>query len=180
MSETNPNRDHSQAMSQLTVIKRNHRGEEAWRYQGEVLERTADCVVLQAYFDREDLDFHGMPLCRGDRFVETYYTKRWYNIYEIHARDDDHLRGWYCNIAKPAVFDGDTLSYIDLGLDLLVFPDGRQVILDEKEFNDLELSLMERDLALAALVELQAYFVRNIENGTAEHTNVASVQDQDQ
>ena len=44
-------------------------------------------------------------LRRGDRFIETYYTDRWYNIFEIHAREDDRLKGWYCNIAKPAVME---------------------------------------------------------------------------
>ena len=28
---------------------------------------------------------------RGDRFVETYYSARWYNIFEIHDRDDGAL-----------------------------------------------------------------------------------------
>ena len=30
-----------------------------------------------------------MILAKGDRFVETYYTNRWYNTFEIHAREDD-------------------------------------------------------------------------------------------
>lgn len=159
------------ASSRLTVIKRDSRGVETWRYQGELLVRAPDHVVLEAKFDRDDLEFHGMPLCKGDRFVETYYTNRWYNIYEIHAREDDHLRGWYCNIGKPAVLEGDTLSYIDLGLDLLVFPDGRQVVLDEDEFNALDLSPHERNLALTALAELRVYFSGDITNSTAEHTD---------
>jgi hypothetical protein len=96
-----------------------------------------------------------MPLRRGDRFLETYFTDRWYNIYEIHAREDDSLRGWYCNVGKPALLDGDCLSYVDLALDLLVFPDGRQVVLDEDEFLSLELSIADRRQALAALEELK-------------------------
>jgi hypothetical protein len=45
-----------------------------------------------------------------------------------------------------------------LALDLLVFPDGRQIVLDEDEFNALPLSEAERQSALAALAELQALF----------------------
>jgi protein associated with RNAse G/E len=99
-----------------------------------------------------------MPLCRGDRFVETYYTDRWYNVYEIYAHQDGHLRGWYCNVGCPAVLDGNSLSYIDLALDLLVFPDGRQLVLDEKEFYELDLPPEIRAQALAALAELQSAF----------------------
>ena len=66
------------------------------------------------------------------------------------------LRGWYCNVGKPALLDGDCLSYVDLALDLLVFPDGRQVVLDEDEFLNLDLSPVDRQQALAALEELKS------------------------
>jgi len=140
------------------VIKRDIHGRETWRYQGKILAYGSGCVVLEAYFDRDDRQFHGMQLCKGDRFLETYYSDRWYNIYEIHSRDDDALRGWYCNIGKPAVLIGETLSYVDLALDLLVFPDGRQLELDEDEFSALDLSAEERQQALAAMEELKASF----------------------
>jgi hypothetical protein len=142
------------------VLKLDPQGRETWRYHGEVVQSLADRIVLEARFDRQDRLFHGMPLCRGDRFLETYFTDRWYNIYEIHAREDDSLRGWYCNIGKPAILDGDCLSYIDLALDLLVFPDGRQLVLDEDEFNQLDISPTDRQQALAALDELKLVFKR--------------------
>jgi len=143
------------------VLKLDINGQVTWRYQGTLVQRDAESVVLEAFFDREDRLFHGIPLRTGDRFVETYYTGRWYNIYEIYAREDGHLRGWYCNIGKPAEVDEGTLSYVDLALDLLVFPDGRQVVLDEDEFNALRLSEVERQRALAALAELQEQFASN-------------------
>jgi len=142
----------------ITVLKLDAQGNQTWRYHGEILQSLADRVVLEAHFDRDDRIFHGMPLRRGDRFLETYFTDRWYNIYEIHAREDDTLRGWYCNIGKPAQLDGDRLSYVDLALDLLVFPDGRQVVLDEDEFLELDISVTDRQQALAALDELRQVF----------------------
>jgi hypothetical protein len=142
----------------FTVIKRDIHGMETWRYRGKLLAWEADHIILEAFFDRHNIVIHGMPLSAGDRFVETYYTNRWYNMFEIHAREDDHLRGWYCNISHPAEIDGNTLSYIDLALDLLVFPDGRQVVLDEDEFADLKISPKIRRQARQALTELQAMF----------------------
>jgi uncharacterized protein len=139
------------------VIKQNIAGLETYRYHGRLIEQAGNRLVLEATFDRPDVEFHGMLLARGDRFVETYYTDCWYNIFAIHARDDDHLRGWYCNIGCPAEFDGERLSYKDLCLDLLVFPDGRQIVLDEDEFAALEISPALRQQALAALSELQAF-----------------------
>jgi predicted RNA-binding protein associated with RNAse of E/G family len=142
----------------ITVLKLDPQGRETWRYHAQVIQSLPDRVVLEAHFDREDRQFHGMPLRRGDRFLETYFTDRWYNIYEIHAREDDTLRGWYCNVGKPALLDGDCLSYVDLALDLLVFPDGRQVVLDEDEFISQDLSAADRLQALAALEELKRIF----------------------
>ena len=145
-------------MGVITVIKRNDSGQETWRYQGRRLEQADGRLVLEAFFDREDMWLQGMLLRKGDRFIETYYTDRWYNIFEIHSRDDDSLRGWYCNISRPAEIEGDAVSWIDLALDLLVFPDRRQVVLDEDEFARLEISPEERRQAQATLVELQAIF----------------------
>jgi protein associated with RNAse G/E len=50
------------------------------------------------------------------------------------------------------------LSYVDLALDLWVAADGKQSILDEAEFNELDLDPETRRQALAALAELQAHF----------------------
>ena len=142
----------------VTVIKLDIHGQETWRYNGHVLERSPERIVLEAFFDRQDMDFNGMLLLRGDRFVENYYPERWYNIYEIHDRLDDHLRGWYCNVTYPPEIERGVIRYIDLALDLLVFPDGRQLVLDEDEFEALELSPHERNKARQALNELKERF----------------------
>lgn len=145
-------------MEAITVRKLNLAGEETWRYTGRVLERQADRVVLEAAFNHDDIPFYEITLRRGDRFVETFYTERWYNIFEIHDRDDDRLKGWYCNIARPAVIIGGTVAYTDLALDLLVYPDGKQFVLDEDEYQALSLSPEMDRQARRAMDELQASF----------------------
>lgn len=142
----------------ITVSKLDIAGRETWRYSGRVLSRGADFVQLEALFDRDDAVFHGITLRRGDRFVEIFYSSRWYNIFEIYDRDEDTLKGWYCNIGFPAEIEDGRVSYRDLALDLLVFPDGRQLVLDEDEFAELELSDNQRGLARQALTELQEQF----------------------
>jgi hypothetical protein len=142
----------------LVVIKRNLAGEETWRYSGKVLKIQPTIIILEAFFNRPDLPFHGIVLGQGDRFIETYFTDRWYNIFEIHAREDDHLKGWYCNICLPSELSPDSLSYVDLALDLLVFPDGVQLVLDEDEFEVLTIPPPMRTQAQEALASLQRYF----------------------
>ena len=73
----------------IMVDKLSPQGELKWRYEGDVIERGEGWLRLEAFFDREDLPFMGVTLKRGDRFVETYYSERWYNVFEIHDRDDN-------------------------------------------------------------------------------------------
>ena len=142
-------------MDDIMVIKRNVKGEETWRYRGRVLERGADFIRLEARFNRPDLPFMGITLKQGDPFVETYYTDRWYNVFEIHDRDDGRVKGWYCNVTRPAVLEAeDRLSYVDLALDLWVAADGTTTVLDEDEFALLDLDAQTAARARAALDEL--------------------------
>jgi hypothetical protein len=146
-------------MTAVTVIKRNLQGEETWRYTGHILRREPNAVILEARFNRLDTPFQGISLKENDRFVETHYTDRWYNIYEIHDRDDDQIKGWYCNVGQPAVLEADDrLSYVDLALDLWVTPDRQQVVLDEDEFAALDLEPDTRSRARLALEELRLRF----------------------
>ncbi len=140
----------------ITVIKQDHHGEEVWRYCGTVLERGEKHIVVEALFDKPDLHFFGMWLCKGDRFIETYYTERWYNIYAIHNGENDRLKGWYCNITAPAEIGKGQIVYRDLALDLLVFPDGRKIVLDKDEFEELCLPANMCQQALQALAELKS------------------------
>lgn len=143
-------------MPEITVSKLNLQGNETWRYPGKIIYQDKEKVILQAFFNREDTPFHDILLKKGDRFVETFYLDRWYNIFEMHDRDDDQLKGWYCNIGYPAKQEGQVISYIDLALDLLVYPDGKQLLLDEDEFAELDLPPEIRSKAIAALDELRA------------------------
>jgi len=148
-------------MTPITVIKRNAKGEEAWRYTGTLTSREGSALHIEAPFNGRDVEFMGTTIRHGDPFVEVYYTDRWYNIFEIHDQDDNRIKGWYCNVGRPAVEEGDgVISYIDLALDLWVAPDGTQTVLDEDEFAALNLDPATRDRALAALTELQVRFQR--------------------
>ena len=138
----------------LTVKKLNLQQELIMAYDGTVLERTGDTLVLEARFNRETLDLGYAVLEHHDRFIEHFYTDRWYNIFEIHSVHDDHLKGWYCNIARPAVFGSDTLEQIDLALDVWINPDGSYHVLDREEFAALELDRTTRLRAQQAVSEL--------------------------
>lgn len=142
----------------VDVIKLNIQGKETWRYTAQVIATQPGAVLIEALFDRDYGDLHGISLNRGDRFVEAYYSDRWYNIFEIYDRDSAQLKGWYCNITLPARIDAQQIRYVDLALDLLVYPDGRQFVLDEEEFAALDAPQEVRAGALRGLEAVKALF----------------------
>src|SRR5689334_18311581 len=145
----------------IKVQKKNLAGEVTYQYDGEQLRRDDHSVTLEALFDRADMPFMDTVLKTGDRFVETYYTDRWYNIFAIHEDESEKIKGWYCNIAKPAVIEDGVVSYVDLALDLWVSADGKQTVLDEDEFEALGLDEKLRISALKGLDELKSLFKNN-------------------
>jgi predicted RNA-binding protein associated with RNAse of E/G family len=142
-------------MTDITVLKRNLAGEVTWQYKGCLLNRTTNYVVVEAFFDRDDTPVADVIFKRGDRFVETFYTDRWYNVFQIFDREDGQFKGWYCNVGYPAVLEKDAVSYVDLALDLWVAPDGTQTVLDEDEFLELPMDVMTRAQAISALEKLK-------------------------
>jgi uncharacterized protein len=132
--------------------------QETWHYWARVENILIDGILLEAFFDGEDRPFYGMKLEKNDRFIERYYADRWYNIYEIYHKENGDLKGWYCNIAEPAVITNEGVSFVDLALDVLVFPYGKLQVLDEDEFEKLDLTPDQKTRSLTAVEELKELF----------------------
>jgi protein associated with RNAse G/E len=145
----------------IIVQKQNLAGEVTWQYEGVILRREPNQVVLEAFFNRPDMPFLDVVFKQNDRFVETFYNDRWYNIFRIYDRDDGMFKGWYCNVGRPAVIEERLVSYVDLALDLWVSSDGKQTVLDQDEFEILELDDDSRRSALRALQDLKALFLKD-------------------
>lgn len=139
----------------ITVIKNDHTGRETWRYTGEIIARGETFVQLEARFNRDTFDAGYIVYKRGDLFTEWFYTDRWYNVFRIEDVDDGRLKGWYCNITRPAVITNDTVTADDLALDVFVTPSHDVLLLDEDEFYALDLAADERASALAAVDEIR-------------------------
>ena len=148
----------NESIGRIKVQKKNLKGEVVYEYEGDLMERDPHSITLEALFTREDMPFMGVVLKKDDRFVEYYYTDRWYNIFEIYDRDNGKLKGWYCNVGLPAVIENGIVSYVDLALDLWVSVQGDQTVLDEDEFENLDLKEELRTGALRGLEELKQLF----------------------
>jgi len=113
----------------------------AYKYDGvlhrswtaELIRHDGSLVLLDAKFAEEvNHDLLG-TIATGTHSLEYYWLDRWYNIFRF-AQPDGSLRNYYCNVNQPPTFDGATLSYIDLDLDILVAPDFSYQILDNDDF----------------------------------------------
>ena len=62
-----------------------------------------------------------------------FYPDRWFNILCMMRKTGVY---YYCNLASPAIYDGEALKHIDYDLDVKVFPDGKVVLLDEDEYDE--------------------------------------------
>jgi len=147
----------------ITVYKLDHQGRETWRYSGTALARGETWLRLEAFFNGLEGDAGYIIWQHGDRFVEYFYTDRWYNIFEIHHATTDVIKGWYCNITYPATITADSVSWRDLALDVWISPVGEVRLLDEDEFADLPIEVETRSRALAAVDELQSQIARREE-----------------
>ncbi|MBZ0308550.1 MAG: DUF402 domain-containing protein [Anaerolineae bacterium] len=141
-------------MDDMIVYKFNEQGKHIWHYTGRVLFRDVLTIQLEAFFNRKDYTTPYHTFREGDRMVEWFYSQRWYNIFQMHDVDDDHLKGWYCNITRPARFEDYQIYTEDLALDVFIYPDGHSMVLDEEEFASLEIDNETRHSALQGLQEL--------------------------
>jgi hypothetical protein len=119
------------------------------RYTAELLFDDGTRLAVRAPWAGDGVrDFGFVRFERGDVFTEYYWRDRWYAVKEV--RDGaGGLKGWYCDITRPATLSGAELVVEDLDLDLWISADGTDVRrLDEDEFE--ESGLAESDPAAAA------------------------------
>lgn len=105
------------------------------RYPARLLRDDGTRVTVRAPWAGEAArDFGFVRFEAGDVFVEHYWRDRWFAVKEVRTGDGT-LKGWYCDVTRPARLADGELVVEDLDLDLWVSADGSRVLrLDEDEF----------------------------------------------
>lgn len=145
-------------MNAITIYKHDHHGRSVLQYGGLIREQGEGWVCLEARFKGPETDLGFVRFTLGDRFTEWFYADRWYNIFQIEGAQG--LKGWYCNITRPAEIRPRSVSADDLALDVFVTPQGEFLLLDEDEFDALMLAEEEQQAALAAVDTLRGMVAR--------------------
>lgn len=117
----------------ITVRACKYDGSEHRRWTAQLIRQEGSLLVLDAKFPDEVIHDLLGTIASGTHSLEYYWLDRWYNIFRF-AQPNGDLRNYYCNINRPPTFDGETLSYVDLDLDILVAPDLSYRILDAEDF----------------------------------------------
>ncbi|MEG3629215.1 DUF402 domain-containing protein [Streptomyces poriticola] len=125
------------------------------RYDSTLLSDDGTRITVRAAWATGTVrDFGFVRFEPGDVFTEYYWRDRWYAVKEVRSAAGT-LKGWYCDITRPAVLTGTELVVEDLDLDLWRSADGRDVRrLDEDEFATSGLADRDPGAAAAAVAAL--------------------------
>jgi protein associated with RNAse G/E len=120
--------------SPIVVRALKYDGSEHRRWSAQVIRQQGSLIVLDAKFSEEIVHDLLGTIESGTHSLEYYWLDRWYNVFRF-AHPDGRLRNYYCNVNVPATFTGETLSYVDLDLDILVNRDFSYKVLDREDFD---------------------------------------------
>jgi hypothetical protein len=125
------------------------------RYRRELVADDGNRIAVRAPWAGDGVrDFGFVRFEPGDVFTEYYWRDRWYAVKEVRDAQGT-LKGWYCDITRPATVSGSELVVEDLDLDLWRSADGTAVLrLDEDEFAASGLETRDPEAAAAALSAL--------------------------
>ncbi|MFF9818818.1 DUF402 domain-containing protein [Streptomyces sp. NPDC014006] len=125
------------------------------RYPAQLLADDGTRIAVRAPWAGDAVrDFGFVRFEAGDVFTEYYWRDRWYSVKEVRDAAGE-VKGWYCDIARPATLSGTELVVEDLDLDLWRSADGRDVRrLDEDEFAASGLTESDPEAAAAAVAAL--------------------------
>ena len=119
--------------TELTINSRKYDGSIRRSWKAGVVSQSNDLIVAVGRFDR-DVEHNDLGLIRsGTVSFEHFWLDRWYNVFRFHEPDVT-FKSYYCNIAMPAVLNGLELDFVDLDIDVVVWPDGRVEVLDRDDF----------------------------------------------
>src|SRR5689334_15069332 len=106
---------------QITINSRKYDGTIRRSWQAALLSEDDGILIAVGIFtrtvDHPDLG----SIAEKTVSFEYFWPNRWYNIFRFHT-PDGAFRNFYCNIAMPPSVNGDILDFVDLDIDVVVWP----------------------------------------------------------
>lgn len=120
-------------IGETTINARKFDGTVHRSWKAELIRSDSRLLIFRGVFDREVDHPELGTIERGTVSYEYYWLDRWYNVFRF-QQPDGRFRNFYCNVNMPPTFNDGVLDYIDLDLDVLVWPGLAPEILDLDDF----------------------------------------------
>lgn len=105
--------------------------------KGFVIESTK--VRIVAVTDRSTvIEADGRTWITREPAICFFYPDRWYNVICMIRKSGIY---YYCNLASPSIYDGESLKNIDYDLDVKISPQKKVMIVDEDEYEEHSLQM---------------------------------------
>jgi hypothetical protein len=117
----------------ISICSTKYDGSRHWEFDAWLVHEEGPLLVTMNFAGQELQTWKGPWVTPYDDRGH-FWSNRWYNVFRSERPNAGGLHGWYCNVATPAEFDGETLRYVDLDLDVIVSAEGEPRVLDEDEF----------------------------------------------
>lgn len=121
--------------NEITVVTRKYDGSIRRTWKAAIVSKSETLIIAVGRFDRDVSHQDLGKIKKGTVSFEHFWLDRWYNVFRFHEPDGT-LRNYYCNIAMPAVLNGGELAFVDLDIDVVVWPGGRYEVLDRDDFDE--------------------------------------------
>ena len=119
-------------------------------------------LVLEGVFD-SDVEHPDLgTIAKNTRSVETFFYDRWYNYFAFYEPTGE-LRNYYINISAPPLVSDSSIDYIDLDIDVIVWPDGKVEVLDQDEFEENSVRYAYPEEVVALVTSLSSEISTNPE-----------------
>lgn len=119
----------------VEIVKFSPMGKQPVRYTGRLIECQGGWIAARASWVHGDMDLGYLTFLNGDVLDEYFALDRPYNAFAL-FRADGEFAGWYCNVTHPTTVTGSEIHWRDLYLDVIVYPGGTTLVLDEDELEE--------------------------------------------
>jgi protein associated with RNAse G/E len=117
----------------IAVCSTKYDGSPHWEFDSWSIHEEGELLITQNFAGQQLKNPRGLWTTPYHVRNHFWLDERWYNVMRFEDPKTAEF-SWYCNVTTPAMFDGETVRYVDLDLDIHVWPSGEIKILDEDEF----------------------------------------------
>ena len=104
-------------------------------WTAELIDGSNDGILLEGFFKTEVPHTDLGLIQEGTRSVEAFFFDRWYNYFAFYE-PTGQFRNYYINISMPPMIGERAVDYVDLDIDVIIWPDDRIEIVDLEEFEE--------------------------------------------